>query len=199
MQALCAQSRMRAMRRACRIGATRSISPRTSPILTARALARSCIAREAGEAALRRHAEPWRIDSTAWYGEPEERRRLFAQIMGCDVEGVALVPATSYGFAVAAKNISLRAGQRILVLADEFPSGIHTWRRKAAETGAEIITVVKRDSESWTEAVLTALKDERIAIVSVPNVHWHDGALIELPLVALRAREIGAKLVVDSS
>ena len=156
-------------------------------------------AREAGEAALRRHAEPWRIDSAAWYDEPEERRRLFAEIMGCDVEGVALVPATSYGFATAAKNITLRADQRILVLADEFPSGIHTWRRKAAETGAEIVTVAKREGQTWTEAVLGALADDRIAVVSVPNVHWYDGALVDLPPVAARAREIGAKLIIDSS
>ena len=33
--------------------------------------------------------------------------------------------------------------------------------------------------QSWTEAVLEVL-DERVRIVSVPNVHWTDGALVDL-------------------
>jgi selenocysteine lyase/cysteine desulfurase len=41
--------------------------------------------------------------------------------------------------------------------------------------------------------------DERVAIVSVPNVHWTDGALIELDKVASRAHELNARLVVDAS
>jgi selenocysteine lyase/cysteine desulfurase len=50
----------------------------------------------------------------------------------------------------------------------------------------------------WTEAVLDAL-DERIAVVSVPNVHWTDGSLVDLARVAERSREVGARLVVDGS
>jgi selenocysteine lyase/cysteine desulfurase len=155
-------------------------------------------AREAAEAALRRRAQPWRIGLEAWYEETEARRSLFAELMGCDVQGVALTPSSSYGLAVAANNLGANPGQRILVLADEFPSGIYTWRAFAKRTGAEMLTVTRRAGESWTEAVLAAT-DERVAIVSVPNVHWTDGALIELPVIAQRTREIGARLVIDAS
>lgn len=156
------------------------------------------LARKAAKKGINRHREPWTFDNGVWFEESEERRDLFAQLMGCDVEGVALVPSASYGFATAAKNIALKAGQRILVLENEFPSGVNTWRRRAEETGAEILTVVRGEGQTWTDAILAAT-DERVAVVSVPNVHWHDGALIELVRVAERTRAVGAKLVLDTS
>jgi selenocysteine lyase/cysteine desulfurase len=111
---------------------------------------------------------------------------------------VALVPATSYGFAVAARNLRLAPWHRIVVLAEEYPSGIYTWRRLANQTGAEIHTVEREAGQSWTEAVLATL-DERTGIVSVPNVHWTDGSLVELEPIAARARELGCRLAIDAS
>ena len=84
------------------------------------------------------------------------------------------------------------------MLADEYPSGIYTWRDLARETGAEVLTVEPEPGQAWTEAILAAL-DERVALVCVPNVHWTDGALIDLDAVAQRARALGCKLVVDAS
>ncbi len=154
--------------------------------------------REAGEAALRRRGEPWTITSQDWFSDVERLRGLAGKLLGGDPEGVALIPATSYGFAIAARNLPLRAGSRILVLADEYPSGIYTWRRQARRAGSSILTVRRRPDDSWTEAVLTAL-DERVSIVSVPNVHWTDGAPVDLAAIADRARDVGASLVVDAS
>src|SRR3954468_10338211 len=154
--------------------------------------------RAAGAAALEFRGRPWAISATDWFADIERLRSLFARIVGGDAEGVALVPATSYGFAVAARNLPLRAGQRVLVLAEEYPSGVHTWRAAARRSGAELLTVNRAAGQSWTDAVLAAL-DERVAIVSVPNVHWTDGALVDLPPIAKRARELGARLVIDGS
>lgn len=154
--------------------------------------------RAAGEAALARRARPWDISAADWFADVERLRALFGRIVGAAPDGVALVPATSYGFAVAARNLPLRAGQRVLVLDEEYPSGIYTWRAAARRAGAEILTVRRDPGQTWTEAVLGAL-DERVAIVSVPNVHWTDGALIELAPIAARSREAGARLVVDGS
>jgi selenocysteine lyase/cysteine desulfurase len=154
--------------------------------------------RAAGAEALRRRARPWTIRSADWFTDVERLRSLFATLIGGDADGVALVPATSYGFAVAARNLTPTAGQRIVVLAEEYPSGVYTWRRLAERTGARIHTVIRAPGQDWTEAVLAAL-DERVAIVSVPNVHWTDGALVDLDAVAVRSRAVGARLVVDAS
>jgi selenocysteine lyase/cysteine desulfurase len=111
---------------------------------------------------------------------------------------VALVPATSYGFAVMARNLELHAGDQVLVLAEEYPSGIYAWREAARATGAEILTVTREPGQSWTDAVVAAL-DERVRVVSVPNVHWTDGALVDLGVVSERTHALGARLVIDGS
>ena len=153
--------------------------------------------REAGERALERRGRPWTISSADWFSDVERLRGLFGRLIGADAEGVALVTATSYGFAVAARNLRLRSGDRILVLAGEYPSGIFSWRTAARKTGAEIVTVVRERGETWTDAILSVL-DERIRIVSVPQVHTTDGALVDLEAVADRTHALGARLVIDA-
>jgi selenocysteine lyase/cysteine desulfurase len=153
---------------------------------------------DAGAAAIAGRARPWRIEGDDWFTEAEERRALFARLAGLDPEGVALVPATSYGLAVAAANLDARPGQRVLVLADDYPSNRYTWQRFAGRTGAELVAVERRDGQGWGEAVVEAL-DERAAVVAVLATHWTDGGAVDLVAIGARAREAGAALVVDAS
>jgi selenocysteine lyase/cysteine desulfurase len=155
---------------------------------------------DAGHDALARRSRPWAVRTADWFDEVEALRSLIGGLVGGDAEGVALVPATSYGMAVAARNLADRLGPRagVLVLAEEYPSGVYTWRAAARDTGAAVVTVGREPGQTWTEAVLARL-DERIGIASVPNVHWTDGARVDLDAVARRARDVGAALVVDAS
>ena len=154
--------------------------------------------RAAGEAALERRARPWTISAADWFSDAERLRALFGALVGADADGIALVSATSYGFAVAAHNLALGPGDRVVVLAEEYPSGIYAWRAAAKRTGAEIVTVAREACQTWTDALLAVL-DEQVTVVSVPNVHWTDGALVDLGAVAARARDVGARLVIDGS
>ena len=153
---------------------------------------------EAGAAASARRARPWLTGGRDWFTEADERRALFAELAGVDPEGVALVPATSYGLAVAAANLTARPGQRVLVLAGDYPSNRYTWQRFAGRTGAEVVTVERRDGQRWGEAVVAAL-DERVAVVAVLATHWTDGGSVDLVAIGARVREAGAALVVDAS
>ena len=78
-------------------------------------------ARAAGEAGLARKTQPWRITARDFFSESEETRALFARLVGADADGVAIIPSASYGIAVAAANLPVAAGQRILTLADSSP------------------------------------------------------------------------------
>src|SRR4029453_12003617 len=153
---------------------------------------------EAATAALGRRARPWTISSEDWFTESEERRALFARLAGVDPEGVALVPATSYGLAVAAANLTARPGQRVLVLAEDYPSNRYTWQRFTGRTGASLVTVERKDGQGWAEAVCSEL-DERTAVVAVLATHWTDGGSVARAPIPARAREAGAALVVDAS
>jgi selenocysteine lyase/cysteine desulfurase len=154
--------------------------------------------RSAGERALDRRSVPWTISPADWFDEVERLRVLFARLSGADADGVAVVPATSYGLAVAARNVKATAGDRVALLAGDFPSGVHTWHAWARLAGAEVLAVERHDGRGWTDALLDAL-DEPVRVVSVPAVHWIDGAAVDLERVGARARDLGAVLVVDAT
>jgi selenocysteine lyase/cysteine desulfurase len=155
-------------------------------------------ARAAGEAGLARKSQPWRITAQDFFTESEETRALFAKLIGADADGVAIIPSASYGVAVAAANLPVAAGQRILTLEDQFPSNLYAWRDLADRTGATLVTIPRPADYDWTAAVLAEL-DERTAVAALPNAHWTDGGLVDLAWIGARAREIGAALVVDGS
>jgi selenocysteine lyase/cysteine desulfurase len=154
-------------------------------------------AREIGDRALSRKSRPWEITPDDFFEDAEKTRALFARLVGGEAEGVALIPSVSYGIAVAAANVRVEPGESILILEDQFPSNVYSWRELAQRSGAELVTVPRPADHDWTSAVLRYL-DENVAVVSVPNCHWTDGSLVDLARVGERARQVGAALVVDA-
>ncbi len=153
--------------------------------------------KEVGERAVARKSRPWEITPQDFFEDSETARRLFAEIIGGEADGVAIIPSVSYGMAVAATNVPVETGQSILVLDQQFPSNVYPWRELAKRVGAELITVPRPADHDWTSAILEYL-DESTAVVAVPNCHWTDGSFVDLRRVGERAREVGAALVVDA-
>lgn len=153
---------------------------------------------EAGLEAVRAKSSPWKLSAAEWFSGAEILRTLAGQLLDVDSEGIALVPAVSYGIAVAAANLPLSANQAVVLLDQEFPSNVYAWRELARKTGARIVTVRRSEETSWTEALERGV-DKNTAIVAVPQCHWTDGSKIDLERVAQRARKVGAALVIDAS
>jgi selenocysteine lyase/cysteine desulfurase len=154
--------------------------------------------REAGELGLARRASPWNISARDWFTDVDRLRAHFAALIGASEDGVALVPATSYGLAIAARSLGARPGEDVVVLAGEFPSSHYTWQRFARRTGAALVVVEREAGQSWTEATVGRIGD-RTRVVAVPNVHWTNGALLDLEMVSAAARAAGAALCIDAS
>ena len=151
---------------------------------------------EIGRAALARKARPWTIRPADFFEGPERARALFARLIGADAEGVAIVPAASYGIAAAAANLPLAPGATVVLAADQFPSNVHPWRAAAAAAGAEIRTAAAGPDGDLTAALLAAI-DARTAVVACAQCRWTDGALVDLVRVGAAARAVGAALVLD--
>ena len=100
--------------------------------------------RAAAHAAVDRRATPWTIGSVGWFDDVEDLRSRVARLLGVAANNVALVPATSYGLGSVARNLTAKAGDRVLVLDGEFPSNYYTWQRFARRTGAELVVVSPR-------------------------------------------------------
>jgi selenocysteine lyase/cysteine desulfurase len=153
-------------------------------------------AREIGEWAVSRKSRPWEITPNDFFEDVEAVRTLFARLVGGDADGVAVVPSVSYGISVAAANVPVREGEKIVILEDQFPSNVYPWRELASREGASLVTVPRPEDSDWTRALIEEI-DAGTAVVAAPNCHWTDGSLVDLARVGERAREAGAALVVD--
>ncbi len=151
----------------------------------------------AGHQGMERKAAPWHIGVPDFFEPVERARSLFADLVGGDSDGVCIIPSVSYGTALAAANLTVGPGQRIVVLSEQFPSNVYVWHDLAARTGAEVCTVTRPSDSDWTAALEQAL-DERCSVVAVPACHWTDGTVVDLVRVGQQARSLGASLVVDA-
>jgi selenocysteine lyase/cysteine desulfurase len=154
-------------------------------------------AREVGERAVSRKSRPWEITPDVFFEDAEEIRALFARLVGGDADGVAIIPSVSYGISVAAANLDVREGEKIVILEDQFPSNVYAWGELAERSGARLVTLPRPEDFDWTRALLEEI-DSDTAVVAVPNCHWTDGSLVDLARVGERVREAGAALVVDA-
>ncbi len=154
--------------------------------------------RTAGEAAVARASAPWEITPSDFFEESERVRELVAEVVGGDPDGVAIIPAVSYGIGTAAANVDVREHEQIVVLDEQFPSNVYPWREVAAASGGDIVTVPRPPEGPWTSALLDAI-DASTAVVAVPNCHWTDGTMVDVATVRRATDEVGAALVVDAT
>lgn len=161
-----------------------------SPLLRAAAAA--------GRRGLERKARPWEIKAAHFFDESDRVRALYARLIGAGAGDIAIVPSVSYGMATVMRNVPVAAGQAIVTLGDDFPSGIYAARALAREAEARVVTVPKPVGGDWSAALLEAI-DGGTALVVAPHVHWIHGTVIDVEAVARRCRSVGAALVLDTT
>src|SRR5215467_3070105 len=91
---------------------------------------------DAGFGAVRTKESPWELTAPEWFSGAETLRALAARLLHVEAGGIALVPAASYGIAVAAANLPIAKGQTVVLIDQEFPSNVYAWREVARKTGS---------------------------------------------------------------
>jgi len=157
------------------------------------------VAQAAGLRGLERKFHPWdahRMEDLE--AVAEDCRGLFGGLIGATAEDIAIVPAASYGIAVAAANLPLARQQAVLLLEGQYPSDYYAWQAKAAAAGATLKVVPRPADGDWTQAALACLTPE-VAIAALPPSHWTDGGALDLVVLGAACRRVGAALVVDAT
>ncbi len=153
---------------------------------------------EAGHAALNLRACPTAIQSQDFFTPAERVRERCAKLVHADAESVALISTAAYGIATVAKNVKFSPGQNIVILAEQFPSNVYTWRNLRNQ-GVSIRTVARPAlNQSWSEALIAAI-DINTALVAIETAHWTDGTLFDVPSIGLAAHQVGAWMLVDGT
>jgi selenocysteine lyase/cysteine desulfurase len=151
---------------------------------------------EAGRAGLGTKAQPWRVSPADFFTSNEGGRTAFSTLLGATPDDIAIIPAVSYGMAVAAAILPVKPGQRVLLLDEEFPSVIYAWQTRARASGAEAVLIPRPANDDWTGAVLERI-DDRTAVAALPALHWTDGARLDLVRIGDALRTRGAALALD--
>lgn len=158
----------------------------------------------AGLAGMKRKRNPFSISAEDFFTETEVLRREYAKLVNVkDPKRIVVIPSASYGLSTVARNVSVRSGDSIVVLHEQFPSNMYPWRRLAAQTGAQLKVVAPPDvlegrGKAWNLRLLEAITKET-KVIAMGNVHWADGTKFDLEAVGKRAREVGAALVIDGT
>lgn len=145
-------------------------------------------------------SHPWERTPKSFFDDAEKIRQLSSDIFEGDSDGFAVIPSASYGIGTAARAIEphLQAGDKILIIAEEFPSNVLPWRRTARETGAEIITVPTPGDGNWTNSILNSIAGN-VKVVAISTCHWTNGAHIDLLQISNECRDNNSYLVVDAT
>ncbi len=147
---------------------------------------------------------PYRIQPEDFFDPSDAVRQQFASLIHAgDHQQIAILPSASYGLATVAQNVTVSAGQNLVVLHEQFPSNVYSWMRLAEASRANLRVVNAPDTRhdrgaAWNEAVLSAI-DRQTVLVTVPHVHWADGTRFDLEAIGKKARSVGAWFVVDGT
>ncbi len=131
-----------------------------------------------------------------WAKQVAETRRLAAQLVGADVDEVALVPNTTAGINFVAEGLEWRPGDNVVTLDDEFPSNLYPWMH-LADRGVEtrlVPTAFGRvDYNQLAERC-----DARTRVITVSWVGYANGCRRDLTAIGDVAAKCGALLFVDA-
>jgi|TARA_B100000579_G_scaffold409982_1_gene399481 selenocysteine lyase/cysteine desulfurase len=151
---------------------------------------------EAIDKGSRLKARPWTLKIDHFYQDVHIARSLFSELLKTTSQNVAIIPSASYGLQIAANNIKIDNGSKILVLENQFPSNVYPWRRAAKINNAQIVTITIPEQEAATQYILDQM-DETVSVVAVPNILWTNGSLVGLKEISRKCREMDAELVLD--
>ena len=156
-----------------------------------------------GVDSVRMKSAPWRIGVDMFYEPLEKLRGRFGRLINAPADHVALIPAVSYGIAIAANATELRRGQNVVIPGEEFPSTVYAWRERCRAVGADVRMVErpanpKNQGTAWNQRLLESI-DARTAAVALSSTHWTDGTVFDLHAIGARAREVGAMFIVDGT
>ncbi|WP_395015402.1 aminotransferase class V-fold PLP-dependent enzyme [Dongia sp.] len=158
-------------------------------------------AAEAGARGVQVKAAPWAMTIGSYYDECERARSLAASFIGATADDIAIIPATSYGIAVAAANVPVKASSVIMMMENEHPSHRYAWYEIARQKDAAVVTVPRHPDQPWAEAIAAAVRNSKapVSVVAGTLVHWFEGMTVDIAVVAEAARAAGASLVLDGT
>ena len=159
---------------------------------------------DAGIEGVLEKSHPYKITGKSYFEPIIELKKLFADLIDVDdYNRIANIPSASYGLATVANNITLKKGNEILLVQNQFPSNYYVWEKLAKKYDAilKIVSMPKSKEnlgKKWNEAILESISD-KTALVAIGNIHWANGTLFDLKSIRKKTKNFNALLIIDGS
>jgi cysteine desulfurase/selenocysteine lyase len=131
-----------------------------------------------------------------WVNRVKEVRRLAAQLLNADPAGVAFIKNTSEGIGLVAEGFPWKAGDNVVLAAEEYPSNQYPWMNQA-HRGVSVRSVNSRGSRIAIDDIRAAM-DDRTRIVTLSFVEFASGFRNDLDAIGSMCRERGVYFFVDA-
>jgi selenocysteine lyase/cysteine desulfurase len=124
-------------------------------------------------------------------------RELIARLIGARSGEIALLTNTTYGINIAARTLPLRKGDVVLIHDREFPANVYPWTA-LEKNGIVVKRIPPAGVLADEEALLRAIEEPRVRVVSVSWVSFATGLKTDLARIGRACRERGIYFVVDA-
>ena len=141
------------------------------------------------------HGAPWEY----WMERMETARSAFAGLVNAQPSEIAVTTSVSAGLSAVASALPLDPARRRIVTTDlEFPTVGQIWHAQELR-GAEIVHVPPAaDGATIPLEAFERAIDERTALVSITQVCYRNGSLLDVAAITKLAHERGALVLLDS-
>lgn len=161
-----------------------------------------------GIESISKKTNPFSISGNDFFEEKTLLKKRFAQLIDApDYKNIAIIASASYGIATVVNNIVLQKGEEIILLDEQFPSNVYSWKR-LADAHQGILTTIKappiQESRNfgrglhWNQKIINAIST-KTKVVTIPQHHWADGTFFNLKAIREKTKKVGALLIVDGT
>jgi selenocysteine lyase/cysteine desulfurase len=139
------------------------------------------------------HGAPWEY----WVERGEAARAAFAGLVNADPDEVAVTTSLSAGVSALASGLRFARRSKVVLTDWEFPTIGQIWHAQEAR-GARVQHVPTADDGTIPLEHFDRVIDEDTLLVSITQVCYRNGAMIDVPKVVELAHERGALVLLDS-
>jgi len=132
----------------------------------------------------------------------EESRKLLAAALRVTPEEVVITRNTTEANNLISSGLDLKAGDEVVVWADNHPSNLNAWRSKAERFGFSVATAPLVNSHPGTQGyvdLFSRLFTPRTKLVAITHVNSNSGDLLPAAEICAAARSRGILSLVDGA
>ena len=132
----------------------------------------------------------------------EESRKLLADALRVSPEEIVITRNTTEGNNLVSSGLDLKAGDEVVVWADNHPSNLNAWRTKAQRFGFTVVAAPLVASHPGTDGyvdLFVKLFTPRTKLVAITHVNSNSGDLLPVAEICAAARSRGVLSLVDGA